>query len=135
VSDHRHFGVADLFSKRLIGHLGEIQPANYLRGYGFNIYFPGGSRGPADFLAVNGDIFLAVQCKSSQSSLSNYDTERLLEFADPIGAIPIFTARISGRVRWHTHDGDKWSEILYPRWGRIVPSTRTEAAASAGAGQ
>lgn len=115
----RNYGVADLFSKKLIGHLGELQPVNYLRNYGYRIFFPGGSRGPADFIAIRGSSILAVQCKSSQSNLCDDETSKLLEFAAPIGATPVFTSRVNGRVKWHALVNGRWAQIANPKWTNL----------------
>jgi Holliday junction resolvase len=125
----RNLGVADLFSKRLIGHLGELQPANYLRSYGYALFFPGGSRGPADFIAIRHGVILAVQCKSTQLNLCDYDTDRLLVFAEPLDAVPVFTTRVNGRVKWHLWNGSHWQQVECPKWKNL----HTEAAAACGA--
>ena len=65
----RRRGHADLFSSRYIGSVSELRVANHLRSWGWRIFFPGGSHGSADMLAIDRDgSMLAISARPLSST-------------------------------------------------------------------
>lgn len=111
------FTYEDLFCSKLIGGMTEVRVGNYLRSYRWNLFYPPGSRGIADMIAIKNEWMIAIQCKSSVGNLNSGDTDDLMNFCKPLNAYPVFTNCINGKIGWHKLSGKTWEKIPYPKHG------------------